>query len=179
MGEKYHTVGTIPKSYIKVVERCKIDTSNTQTHNLAWHRHFNKKWRGWTNFMVPNLFNFIPAPIIWLLVLQYHSNDIIIIPVVVLTTIHKNIDLIHQMAIYALIFLCGSRHKKFKRLTHILPTLDIWHSKWYVSKNALTLKWSCIIQDVRYTHDISLQLIFFCHWKSADIKCLFPKLSRK
>jgi hypothetical protein len=108
-----------------------------------------------------------------------HSNDIIIIPVVVLTTIHKNIDLIHQMAIYALIFLCGSRHKKIKRLTHILPTLDIWHSKWYVSKNALTLKWSCIIQDVRYTHDISLQLIFFCHWKSADIKCLFPKLSRK
>ena len=27
----YHTVGTIPKSYIKIVERDKIDTPNTNT----------------------------------------------------------------------------------------------------------------------------------------------------
>ena len=29
---KYHTVGTIPKSNIKIVERGKIDTFNTQIH---------------------------------------------------------------------------------------------------------------------------------------------------
>ena len=28
-----HTVGTIPKSNVKIVERGKIDTPNTQTHN--------------------------------------------------------------------------------------------------------------------------------------------------
>jgi hypothetical protein len=36
--EKYHTVGTIPKSNIKIVERGKIDISNTQIHDcpLSW-----------------------------------------------------------------------------------------------------------------------------------------------
>jgi len=29
-NKKYHTVGTIPKSYIKIVERGKIDTPNTK-----------------------------------------------------------------------------------------------------------------------------------------------------
>jgi len=28
-NKKYHTVRTIPKSYIKIVERGKIDTTNT------------------------------------------------------------------------------------------------------------------------------------------------------
>jgi hypothetical protein len=31
-NKKYHTVGTIPKSNIIIVERGKIDTSNTHTH---------------------------------------------------------------------------------------------------------------------------------------------------
>jgi hypothetical protein len=32
---KSHTVGTIPKSNIKIVEREKIDTPSTQTHDLS------------------------------------------------------------------------------------------------------------------------------------------------
>jgi hypothetical protein len=36
--KKYHTVGTIPKSDIKIVERGKMDTPNTEMHNrsLSW-----------------------------------------------------------------------------------------------------------------------------------------------
>ena len=36
--KKYHTVGTIPKLNIKIVENDKIDTSNTQIHDcsLPW-----------------------------------------------------------------------------------------------------------------------------------------------
>jgi len=35
---KYHTVGTVPKSIRKIVERGKIDTPNTQIHDrsLSW-----------------------------------------------------------------------------------------------------------------------------------------------
>ena len=43
---------------IKIVERGKIDTSNTQIPHtyLVWYRHFNKKkWRGKTSLMGPNL----------------------------------------------------------------------------------------------------------------------------
>jgi len=36
--EKYHTVGTIPKSNIKITEICKIDTPNTQVHNRSLSR---------------------------------------------------------------------------------------------------------------------------------------------
>jgi hypothetical protein len=39
-NKKYHTVGIIPKSNIKIVERGTIDTPNPF---LPWHRHFNKK----------------------------------------------------------------------------------------------------------------------------------------
>jgi hypothetical protein len=31
---KYHTVGTTPKSITKIVERDKMDTTNTQIHDL-------------------------------------------------------------------------------------------------------------------------------------------------
>jgi len=41
-NKKYHTVGTIPKPTIKIVERCKIDTPNTQIHDRSLYRHFNK-----------------------------------------------------------------------------------------------------------------------------------------
>jgi hypothetical protein len=36
--KKYHTVGTIPKSDIKIVERGKMDTPNTEIHDrsLSW-----------------------------------------------------------------------------------------------------------------------------------------------
>jgi hypothetical protein len=34
-NNKYHTVGTVPKSNRKIVERDKIDTSNTQIHDLS------------------------------------------------------------------------------------------------------------------------------------------------
>jgi len=36
--KKYHTVCTIPKSNIKIVERGKIDTHNTQIHDslISW-----------------------------------------------------------------------------------------------------------------------------------------------
>jgi len=36
--KKYHNVGTIPKSNIKIVDRCKIDTSYAQIHerSLSW-----------------------------------------------------------------------------------------------------------------------------------------------
>jgi hypothetical protein len=36
--KKYHTVGTIHKSDIKIVERGKMDTPNTEMHNrsLSW-----------------------------------------------------------------------------------------------------------------------------------------------
>jgi hypothetical protein len=33
--KKYHTVGTIPKSNTKIVERDKIDTPNTQTRDRS------------------------------------------------------------------------------------------------------------------------------------------------
>ena len=37
-NKKYYKVGTIPKSNIKIVERGKIDTPNTQIHDrsLSW-----------------------------------------------------------------------------------------------------------------------------------------------
>jgi hypothetical protein len=49
-NKKYHTVGTVPKSNKKIVERGKIDTFSTQIHVrsltfLAWYRHFNRKWQ--------------------------------------------------------------------------------------------------------------------------------------
>ena len=36
--KKYHTVGIIPKSNIKIVDRDKIDTPDTQVHDraLSW-----------------------------------------------------------------------------------------------------------------------------------------------
>ena len=34
-SKKYHTVGTIPKSNIKIVKRGKIDTPNTQIHDWS------------------------------------------------------------------------------------------------------------------------------------------------
>jgi len=34
-NKKYHTVGIIPKSNIKILERGKIDTSNTQIHDRS------------------------------------------------------------------------------------------------------------------------------------------------
>jgi hypothetical protein len=51
MKKKYHTVRTIPKSNIKIVERGKIDNIKMQIiHDMltfmAWYRHFNKKWWG-------------------------------------------------------------------------------------------------------------------------------------
>ena len=35
---KYHTVGTVPTSNIQIVERGKMDTTNTQIHDrsLSW-----------------------------------------------------------------------------------------------------------------------------------------------
>lgn len=37
-NNNFHTVGTILKSHIKLVERCKIDNLNTQIHDcsLSW-----------------------------------------------------------------------------------------------------------------------------------------------
>jgi hypothetical protein len=36
--KKFHTVGTVPESNRKIVERCKIDTHNTQElhRRLSW-----------------------------------------------------------------------------------------------------------------------------------------------
>jgi len=43
----YHTVGTIPKANIKIVERSKIDTPHTQPLTLpALKMHQNKEQRG-------------------------------------------------------------------------------------------------------------------------------------
>jgi len=36
-NKKYHTVGTILRSNIKIVERGKIDTPNTQIHDCSWY----------------------------------------------------------------------------------------------------------------------------------------------
>jgi hypothetical protein len=45
-NKKFHIVGTVPKSNIKIVERDKMDTPNTQIHDRspfpAWYKHFNK-----------------------------------------------------------------------------------------------------------------------------------------
>jgi hypothetical protein len=37
-NKKYHTVRTLPKSKVKIVERGKMDTPNTQIHDgsLSW-----------------------------------------------------------------------------------------------------------------------------------------------
>ena len=47
---------TVPKSNIKIVERGKMVTPNTQMHDysLAWYMHFNRKWRSSTSVMDPN-----------------------------------------------------------------------------------------------------------------------------
>ena len=47
-NKKYHTVGTIPKSNIKIVERVKINFPSTQTlsHFPGLVQLFNKKWQG-------------------------------------------------------------------------------------------------------------------------------------
>ena len=37
-NKKYHTVRTVPKSSRKIVERGKIDTPNTQMHDLSLFR---------------------------------------------------------------------------------------------------------------------------------------------
>ena len=49
INKKYHTVGTVPKSNRKIVERCKIETPNTQIHDLSlsWFiidTSIKKKW---------------------------------------------------------------------------------------------------------------------------------------
>ena len=50
MGQKYYTVGTVPKSNTEIVQRGKIDTPNTQihdlSHSLVWFRHFIQTGRG-------------------------------------------------------------------------------------------------------------------------------------
>ena len=47
-NKKYHTVGTIAKSKIKIVERGILDIYNTHIHErvLSWlgKRNFNKNW---------------------------------------------------------------------------------------------------------------------------------------
>jgi len=59
-NEKYHIVGTVPKSYRKIVERGKIGTPNPQIHQhfslLSWLGTGTsiKKWQGYTSFMGPN-----------------------------------------------------------------------------------------------------------------------------
>jgi hypothetical protein len=49
-NKKYYTVGTVPKSNTKIVERGKIDspkTQNTRPHTfLVWYRHFKEKVDG-------------------------------------------------------------------------------------------------------------------------------------
>ena len=47
-NQKYQAVGTAPKYNRKIVERCTIDTSNTQIHDRslkfqAWYMHFSKR----------------------------------------------------------------------------------------------------------------------------------------
>jgi len=34
-NKKYHSVGAVPKSNSKFVERCKIETPHTQIHDLS------------------------------------------------------------------------------------------------------------------------------------------------
>ena len=36
-NKKYHTLGTIPKLNIEIVESGKTDTSNTQIHDRSFH----------------------------------------------------------------------------------------------------------------------------------------------
>ena len=57
----YHTIGRVPNSNRKIVERDKINKPNANTGMntyLPWYRHFNKKWQGLTRFICPNL----PSP---------------------------------------------------------------------------------------------------------------------
>jgi len=48
-NKKYHTVGTITKSGMKIVEKAKIDTPSTEMHDrsISWlgTGHLNKNWR--------------------------------------------------------------------------------------------------------------------------------------
>ena len=50
-NKKYRTVGTDPKSNTQIIERGKIDTTNTQIRDcsifFAWYMHFNKKNGGY------------------------------------------------------------------------------------------------------------------------------------
>ena len=60
-NKKYHTVGTVPKSSIEIVERDTIKNPNTQIHS-SWHSWFGtgtsikKKWRAYISFIGPNSF---------------------------------------------------------------------------------------------------------------------------
>jgi hypothetical protein len=51
-SKKYHTVGTIPISNIKFVERANIDTPNTQVHNRSF------SWLG-TDTSVSDMTNYM------------------------------------------------------------------------------------------------------------------------
>jgi len=42
----YHTVGTIPKSNIKIVGKHKLDTPSKQIHDRSLSWHFNQKVAG-------------------------------------------------------------------------------------------------------------------------------------
>ena len=69
-NKKYNTVGTIPKSNIKIVESGKIGNSNTQIHDwlltfLAWYRYFNKMWDCQTSFISSNLPSYALSEIMW------------------------------------------------------------------------------------------------------------------
>ena len=42
-NKKYHTVGTIPISNIRLLDKGIIDTHYTQIHDRSWYIHFNTK----------------------------------------------------------------------------------------------------------------------------------------
>lgn len=53
-NKKHHTVGRVPKSGRKIVERDKMGTLTYKymtTHFHAWYRHLNKKGPSQTGFM--------------------------------------------------------------------------------------------------------------------------------
>jgi hypothetical protein len=58
-NQKYHNVGTIPKSNIKIVDRGKMDSSIIHKYMTvtlpAWYRHFNKEWQGYTRRITVDL----------------------------------------------------------------------------------------------------------------------------
>ena len=129
------------KSNIKLVERGKIDTTNKWPLTfLAWHVHFNKRWRGSTSFMSPCK-SFNTCLIYWLMLVdaitymykefhvsKCHINSVIVTDFV-LTTFSNCIQLRNDRFILCVIPTTNIKNSFktiIRNMSLLLATIIIW-----------------------------------------------------